>query len=192
MNDESIETQIGIRLKSLRKARRVTLDNLASQTGFTKGYLSKIENNKKLPPIETLSKIAKALNSDISYFFQRDENTDLPHDAYSVVREGERKNVVRGGSSFGYDYESLAYKKITKSLEPFIFTFPEELTTDSFFSHEGEEMVFVLNGKVEFEIEGTKVLLSPGDCLYMDSIMRHRGRAVDGEAKALVVIYQPS
>lgn len=191
MNTEAIETLISRRLKELRKIRGITLDSLAIETGFTKGYLSKIENGKKLPPIETLSKISKALNTEISYFFQKDEELQPTNDSYSIVRAQERKRVVRGGSSFGYDYESIAYKKAKKSFEPFIFTFPENLEIDEYFSHEGEEMLFILSGTVEFDIEGKTVFLSPGDCVYIDSIIRHRGKAVGGEATALVVIYQP-
>jgi len=191
MNKESIENLIGRRLKDLRKIRGITLDSLADMTGFTKGYLSKIENAKKVPPIETLSKISAALNTEISYFFQNDEELQTHDDAYSIVRAQERKRVVRGGSSFGYDYESIAYKKVNKAIEPFIFTFPENLNTDKYFSHEGEEMLFILSGTVEFDIEGKIVILSPGDCVYMDSVIRHRGRALAGEATALVAIYQP-
>jgi len=191
MSTEPIENLISRRLKELRKIRGMTLDSLAKQTRFTKGYLSKIENTKKIPPIETLSKIAAALNTEISYFFQKDEELEAVDDAYSIVRAQERKRVVRGGSSFGYDYESIAYKKVKKSMEPFIFTFPENLDSNKYFSHKGEEMLFILSGTVEFDIEDKSVILSPGDCVYIDSIIQHRGRALGGEATALVVIYQP-
>ncbi len=190
MTTETIEKTISRRLKDLRKIRGITLETLASQTGFTKGYLSKIENAKKLPPIETLAKISTALNTEIAYFFQQDDELQTTDDGYSIVRAQERKRVVRGGSSFGYDYESIAYKKVKKSIEPFIFTFPENLKNDEYFSHAGEEMIFILSGTVEFDIEGKIVILSPGDCVYMDSINRHRGKAIGGEAKALVAIYQ--
>ncbi len=192
MTDMGLEVLIGRRLKELRKIRGTTLDSLAQQTGFTKGYLSKIENAHKIPPIETLSRISAALNTEIAYFFQKDEPIDDDGDTVSIVRAQERRRVVRGGTSFGYDYESVAYKKIKKAMEPFVFTFPEDLDSDTHFSHEGEEMVFVLSGTVDFEVGGKSVLLSPGDCIYLDSSVEHRGRAVGGEAKALVVIYQPS
>ncbi len=191
MPDETLENLIGRRLNELRKIRGVTLDRLAEDTGFTKGYLSKIENAKKLPPIETLSKIAAALNTEISYFFQKNDDVETDDDSFSIVRAQERQKVIRGGSSFGYDYESIAYKKAKKSIEPFIFTFPENLDSDTYFSHEGEEMIFILSGTVQFEVAGKSAILSAGDCVYFDSIVKHRGRALGGEATALVVIYQP-
>lgn len=76
-------------------------------------------------------------------------------------------------------------------MEPFVFTFPEEFRDDISFSHGGEEMIFILSGMVDFEIDGKSNVLSAGDCAYFDASIRHRGRAIDGEATALVVIYQP-
>ena len=70
MNETSVEQLISRRLRDLRKARGVTLDELASMTGFTKGYLSKIENGRKVPPIETLSRISTALHAEIAYFLR--------------------------------------------------------------------------------------------------------------------------
>ena len=59
------EQQIGPRLRSLRTDRGVTLEALAARSGLTKGYLSKIETGKKLPPIATLSRISGALDADM-------------------------------------------------------------------------------------------------------------------------------
>lgn len=185
------EEQIGPRLRGLRKSRGATLEALAARTGLTKGYLSKIENGKKLPPIATLSRISGALDADIAYFFQRDEASEGFDGRVSIVRAGERRQAIRGGSSFGYDYESVAHKMQNKAMEPFVFTFPARIEGDVFFEHEGEEMLFILNGSVEFAIANKTLVLVPGDCIYFDSSLPHRGRSLEGEAKALVVIYRP-
>src|SRR5690606_19620198 len=63
------ETAVCIRLRAARMERNLTLESLAALSGFTKGYLSKIENAKKAPPIGSLARIARALNIDLSYFF---------------------------------------------------------------------------------------------------------------------------
>lgn len=177
----------------MRKARAITLDRLAAATGFTKSYLSKIENGLKVPPIASLAGISQALDADIASFFQADGNagatdTDL---GVSCVRASERQVVVRGGTSFGYDYESLAHKKLRKRMEPFVLTFPSHISKEVFFEHEGEEFIFVLSGRVEFEVGKRKFVLETGDSLYVDSLLPHRGRSLGDEAKALVVIYRP-
>ena len=53
-------------VRRLRKARGYTLENLAARTGFTKGYLSRIENAPNSPPFATVERIAAALDADLS------------------------------------------------------------------------------------------------------------------------------
>jgi transcriptional regulator with XRE-family HTH domain len=180
---------LGNRLRQTRIARAITLEQLAHLTGFTTSYLSKIENRRKVPPIATLARIARALEVDIAYFFDGERS---PSDqSVSVVRAGERQPVIRGGTSFGYDYEGLAHTKRNKHMEPFVFTFPKSISKEVSFAHEGEEFVFVLSGRVEFEAGNRTWRLQAGDSLYMDSSIPHRGRSIGGEAKALVIIFQP-
>ena len=185
-----VERIIGERISELRARRGMTLDQLSSATGFTKGYLSKIEHSKKVPPIGSLSRIARALNADLTQLLQT--APAQPGDrAFCVVRAGERRPVVRGGTAFGYDYVSLADKKPGKTMEPFLFTFPSAIDKHVFFEHEGEEFLFVLSGKVEWQAGGNKLILEPGDSIYFDARLPHRGRSLGGEASALVVVYSP-
>ena len=168
LDDDATEIYavLGNRVRQTRTARGITLDQLAALTGFTTSYLSKIENRRKVPPIATLARIARALEVDIAYFF---EGERAGNDEFvSVVRAGERRPVMRGGTSFGYDYEGLAHTKRNKHMEPFIFTFPTSISKDVSFEHEGEEFVFVLSGTVEFEAGNRTWVLQPGDSLYMD------------------------
>lgn len=179
----------------MRKAHAITLDRLAEQTGFTKSYLSKIENGLKVPPIGSLARISQELGADIALFFQKGDVFDAGVDldpSVSFVRVGERQSVMRGGSSFGYDYENLAHKKLRKHMEPFVMIFPSHIGKEVFFEHEGEEFIFILSGRVEFMAGPRKYLLEPGDSLYFDSALPHRGRSLGDEARALVVIYKPS
>ena len=62
----TIFLNIGNKIQETRKQKNKTLDWLASQSGFTKGYLSKIENGNKIPPLASLYRIAKALELNFS------------------------------------------------------------------------------------------------------------------------------
>ncbi len=178
---------IGERFRELRAASGMTLERLAAATGLTKGYLSKIQNSRKLPPIATLSRIAQALGIGIGGFF----GPQAPGERRpaTVVRARERRAVVRGGSAFGYDYEGLAHPRVDKRMEPFIFTFPPRIDQHVYFEHEGEEFVFVLSGRVAFQVGDERFTLGPGDSLYFDSAVPHRGWSLGREAKALVVMH---
>jgi len=187
------ERQLSKRLCELRTAQRFTLDRLAAETGFTTGYLSKIENSKVIPPIGTLVKIARVLDADLADLFGTEAPSDQG-DAICIVRAAERHAVIRGGGSFGYDYVALADKRHDKQMEPFVMMFPSAAETDVRFEHDGEEFMFILSGKVEFsaaiDARTRTWVLSPGDSAYFDSSLPHRGRSLQGESRALVVIHR--
>lgn len=179
------EKKIAEKIRNLRVGKNITLDNLAERTGFTKGYLSKLENAKKVPPIATLSRIARALDVEIADFFDKDTNDK----SYCIVRKEERKPVIRNGTLFGYYYESIAYGKHHKKMEPFIITLIPHATDHTIFDHNGEELMFVLEGKMKVFLGDDRHILEKGDCIYFDSSIPHRGQCIgDTEAKVLVVI----
>ena len=76
-------------------------------------------------------------------------------------------------------------------MEPFLFTFPEHIGKEILFEHEGEEFIFVISGRVRFLVDGREWILEPGDSIYFDSTLQHRGESIGGDAKALVVFYSP-
>ncbi|MCW5593781.1 MAG: cupin domain-containing protein [Burkholderiales bacterium] len=186
----AVEKLIGTRIAERRAELGITLERLAAATGFSKGYLSKIENSRKVPPIGSLSRIAAALRTDITQLLHTPAEAG-EGGGLSVVRVGERRPVVRGGTAFGYDYVSLADNRRGKKMEPFLFTFPSQIDKYVFFEHDGEEFMFVLSGRVEWQAGSRRLVLEPGDSIYFDARLPHRGRALDGEATAVVVTYSP-
>lgn len=191
------EEAVCARLRALRTASGLTLEVLAERSGFTKGYLSKVENGRSIPPIASLARIARAMGRDLSYFFVDQESVAEPDrdpaDALvSVVHHWERKPIVRGAAGFGYDYVSLAHKRADKCMEPFIFTFPSQVDINTYFEHPGEEFIHIMTGQVEFEIKVDGRLrrwtLEAGDSIYFESSLPHRGYSVSGDAQALVVV----
>jgi len=180
------ELKIGRKIHQIRLQNKLTLLEVAQRTGFTKSYLSMIERGKKSPPIATLSKIARGFGADIGAFFEQRK----PEDSIMLVKKGEREAVVRDGTIFGYRYESIAPTKKRKKMEPFIITLPSKSKEGDLFDHEGEELLYVLEGKTNFFYGDKKYLLRAGDCIYFDSSIPHRGECVGKKpAKALVVIY---
>lgn len=183
------ELKIGRKIRQIRLQNKLTLEKVAERTGFTKSYLSMVETGKKSPPIASLSKISQALNVDIPAFFEQKK----PKDRATLVRKGERKVVVRDEKVFGYRYESIAPTKGQKKMEPFVITHLPESKDSNWFDHEGEELFYILEGKINFFYGDEKYLLCEGDCLYFDSGIPHRGEGIGKKpAKALVVICSSS
>lgn len=185
----AVEAAIGARIGEFRERLGMTLEQLAGTTGFTKSYLSKIENSRKVPPIGSLARIARALKTDITELLRVAPRQK--RQGYCVVRASERRPVVRGGTAFGYDYVGLADGRADKTMEPFLFTFPSQIDKHVFFEHEGEEFLFVVSGRVEWQAGSDKLILEAGDSIYFDARLPHRGHSLDGEATALVVVCSP-
>lgn len=183
------EAEIGKRIKALRSEKGITLEQLSKQTGFTKGYLSKVEKSKKAPPVSTLGNIAQAFNVTISSLLgEESSRTSL-----CLVRRGERPLIARDGTAFGYSYEAMAYNYPNKIMEPFILTLPLGRKKKTLYQHEGEEILFVIQGSMKF-IHGTEeYIVNEGDCVYFDSSIPHFGEPIGRkEVKCFMVICNPS
>lgn len=181
------ERKVILKIQSLRRAKAVSLGQLAKMTGLTKGYLSQIENSTKTPPFSTLDKIAYALGVDITYFFVTGEDEQVDG-KITVIKPDERKRVAPGGLRRGYGYESLAYRRAGKNMEPYLITVDSR--SISTFKHEGEEFLFILEGSLEFSFGGKKYILEPGYSVYFDSGIEHSGRVLgDEKVRMLCIIY---
>ena len=182
------ERQIVKNIKRIRQNRKMSLEQLAKSAGLTKGYVSKIENSHKAPPFSTLIKIAKALNTEVSVLIA--EKSESPEDmSLCIVKKDEGREVVSKGTFYGYDYISLAYKMIGKSMEPFIIepAFDEKAV----FSHEGQEFMYVLEGTHEFIYNGKKYILKKGDSIYFDSKILHSGRSIGKKKARILAVTMP-
>jgi len=180
---------IGAKIKKLRLAKKLTLQAVAKETGFSPALISQIENNNVSPPIATLSKIAKFFDVKIGLFFADEEEECR----YEIVRANERKAIPRvisrAGTSQGYSYESLSFHKQNKKMEPFLLSITEKALEENTYSHDGEEFLFVMKGTAELILDERRFVLNEGDCVYFDSSMRHRLLSKHGdEVKVLAVV----
>jgi transcriptional regulator with XRE-family HTH domain len=180
------EKQIAKNIKKIRLESRMSQERLAELSGITKGYISKIEKSATAPPLSTLSKIARALNVDITMLTA--EGSEFPEDLdLCIVRKGKGKRISTATLE-GYHYEALAHQKSGKNMEPFLLmpAFDEK----AIFSHDGEEFMYILEGVHEFIYDNKKYTLYEGDSVYFDSRIPHTGRSVgDKRAKILAVMY---
>jgi transcriptional regulator with XRE-family HTH domain len=184
-----VEAEIGKRINAFRTQKRITLEQLANQTGFTKGYLSKVEKSKKSPPVSTLGIIARALGVTISALL----GEEATRTSFCLVRKDERPLIARDGSAFGYSYEAMAYKYPNKIMEPFILTLPVKPKKRTLYRHEGEEILFVIQGTMRFLHGNEEYVVNEGDCIYFDSNLPHWGESTGPEeVKCFMVIYNPT
>jgi len=191
VKDELKDLNLGQKIKNLRQKKGLSLQQVAEKASLSEPVLMQIEGEVVAPPVATLLKIARAMNVNIGYFFQEQDAEKRA----VVVPKSDRKRVFRriheDPSKVGYYYESLAYPKADKHMEPFHVTFEVKGKEDLIFlTHKGEEFIYVLDGQLEFNYENEIYSLSPGDSLYFDSTLPHAFRAVGKkQATAIDVIY---
>lgn len=181
------EKTISDNIKKFRKQLGITLQDLADRTGLTKGYLSKVERSSKAPPYSTLNKITDAMGIEITELFRRDV-VPLPDRRIAVGKKKDGRVIRQTSDVGGYDYEVMAPSKPGKNMEPFIIYAPFEM--EKMYEHEGEEFVYVMEGKLEFVYGDETYMLEQGDHVYFDCCIPHSGRSIgEKKAKLMVVIY---
>jgi transcriptional regulator with XRE-family HTH domain len=183
------ETEIGQRIRKFRLKKNFTLQELADKSGYSKGYLSKVEKSEKAPPVATLSVIARELGVSVSVIL----GEETKDDSICLVRQNERMLMAKTGEEFGYAYEALANPYPNKHMEPFVLSYPSDDALKHTFQHDGEEMLFVLQGQMRFRYRNSEFILNQGDCLYFDSGVAHTGEPIGDEPlKTLIVLYTGS
>lgn len=183
---------IGKNIRDLRERRQLTLHDLAAKTGLDVSVLSDIEENVIVPPVASLLGLSHALGVGMARFFQ-DEGAGVK---ISVTRSGERIRIKSRPhhlheGEVNYIYESLEIRKQEKHMEPLLVEFLPMAAGEMLFTHhEGEEFVYLLEGKLEFRTSDHVEVLSPGDTVYFESGVNHGFRGLDGRsARAVVVVW---
>lgn len=182
------------KIREIRHNSNITLKELATKTGLTTGYLSKIENGNKIPPIPTLERIAQSLDIDISFLFFQERDCEGKNPNLIVIRHDDyQKRILelKLQSENGYDkyrYEPLARGKPRKNMQPYVVVLG--FNASKTLQHEGEEFHYVLEGALEFFYGSEKYILTKGDCVYFDAKIPHSGKSIgDQQAEVLVIIY---
>jgi len=178
---QGIVREIGQNIKKKRQESGLTLKALSEKSGISSSMISKIENCQTCPPISTYGRIASALKVSLGDIIQNNANLSS---SISIVRSNER-NVISHGPYVG---SPLAFRRKDKKMEPFLLSYPVNSHHHSLNQHEYEEMLFVIEGVIEFRYGDDKYILEEGDCAYFSGKIPHAGRALSkAGATALVV-----
>lgn len=173
--------QVGNKIRKVREEKKVPLDQVANETGFSVDYLKKVEAGKVFPPVGALLQIAKALEIDSGYFLREQE---------SALSKRIKAYTKRTDN---YAYTTLTPGAENKHLKAFKVSVESMQNHKGVgYHHEGEEFVYVLQGKVEVIVGEHVNSLAEGDSLHFNSGIRHMLKNI-GEKKAelIVVIYNP-
>jgi len=182
--DISKTAGVGLNLRRVRTEKGLTLDRLASASKLTRGYISLVERGLKVPSIAALLRLAAALEINVTYLFDPDAS---PEPRYTLFRQNEQgAQQVRDGT---FGLSALAAARTRKMMEPFLLTPPMKAATRA--SHPGEEMLFVVSGRIAIKLDGEEIVMEKGDCLYFSGETPHELRSLGKQkAEVLVVVAQ--
>ena len=154
---------VGKKIKKARTEKKISFSNLANETGFSVDYIKDIEAGKETPPVGALLQIARALEID-SGFLLRKQKEALEKRVKSYTERTEN-----------YAYTTLTPGAENKHLKAFKVVI-EPMTDHKGigYQHEGEEFVYVLEGKIEITVGENINRLKKGETLHFNSGIRHK------------------
>lgn len=163
---KSLEQSIAESTRQMRRARGMTLADLASRVGISRQMLSKIENAQTSASLATVSALANGLEVPVTSLFRA---ADFETQAV-FVKSGNGPETVRRGSNLGHRYQLLGLLSSgNANLEPLLVTLTEESQAFPLFQHMGSEFVYMLEGVMEYQHQGTTYLMEAGDSILFDA-----------------------
>lgn len=160
----SATPRVGALVRARRRQMQMTLQALGAAAGVSVGYLSQVERDQATPSLGTLAQIARSLDVGVDYFIATPSAED------GLTRAGERDRFSVDGSSI--TYERIAADFAGNVLSSFILTIPPGYRSETV-SHDGEEIVYMLEGSVTQRLDGEEMVLGPGDSLHFRGTRPH-------------------
>jgi len=181
-------------IKNIRKSKGITLQEMSNRTGISVNHLSQIERGKTNPSIGTLKKITNALGVAFMSLGNEENERFSPsnnHKKAEVVRQDMRKMLVYPKSKTKV---YLLTPDLQRQLEVILSeSEPEEQGPEEWYSHEGEEFGFVLEGELEVTVDDEVYVLKEGDSISFRSHLPHRMKRIgDAPCKSIWVVTPPS
>lgn len=183
-SSERDTSRVAAHIKAARTKRGHTLDQLSAETGLDKGYLSRVERGHKSPSIATVLKISKALDVSVAQLL----GEVLDNDVIQVTRANKRVGLKVSKHQSKSDFEGLTRVIGRHGLEAFVMYPSGEFSADGKVDHHGEELLFVLEGRIEVRFADRTIALDAGDCVQFAGHLQHEVRRVSTKASALIAV----
>lgn len=182
-------TPIGLQIKTIRTRNNMTLKQLSEQTDLSIGFLSQLERGMSSVAIDSLEKIAEALDVPLTSFFN-----EVPRKNQDpVVHNFELQATPVSEQIFQY---ILSNDEMGFGLLPRIFTLMPFANFDAdnleMYSHAGEEFIYVLEGIVTLFIGTRQYTLYPGDSVQIHSTEPHNWMNSTNKVAKLLSINTPN
>ena len=184
-----MSTAIGQRIRRMREAQALSRDEVSALIGVDSDRLAAFEDGHGIPSVGVVIKLSRVLGSRVDGLLHGGASMRHP---VTICHAGDAATAdEQEDTEQGYRYRSLGRPSVPgQGMEPLLITFlPGEPATRPI-SHDGEEFVYVLEGRVELVHDGERSTLGPGDSVHLDPTRPHLFRALgDAPARAVGVVW---
>ncbi len=173
----------GERLRRLRIKAHKTLKEVSAATGLSISFISALERGGSGASVASLRLLAGAYGVNMREVFGADLEENSP-----LVRGTERP-VMQWDN--GVRFEEMATGE--KVMDPSFIRVPPGAGSEGFYSHNGEEFIYVISGRLFVELKDQgKFEVKSGDTLYFPSTTPHRWWSEDEPVEAVYVNTPPT
>ena len=173
----------GSRLLRMRRSHGLTREVLAQSVGRTPEFIQEVENNQTTASVGLLIKLAEVFGIDAGTFLNDEEHSKL---------SGERARAYTRRTT-NYHYQTLTPGAENEHLRVFMVTIESRQAHKPVaYRHEGEEFIYVMEGKLELSLDGRHHTLMPGESMKFNSEIPHQLKSLSDEGtRCLVTLYTP-
>jgi transcriptional regulator with XRE-family HTH domain len=164
---------IGLKLRSLRIQKRLTLARLAAETGLSTALLSKLETDRMIPTLPTMATICRVYGVGLSHFF-----SDPSRHSISITRKAHLLAKGRGPDPIKITPLNVPWERSRLIAQLMEFEPGSPATAMETF-RESAGVVYVLEGRLRLDASGLKEILEAGDCACIESDMALAWSAAD-------------
>ncbi len=187
LSDLSPQTAtLGADIRALRKARGLTLSDIAARLNRSVGWLSQVERDLSEPSISDLRQIAQCLGVPMSMLFA---HSNVPADEQGyVVRAGARRPMGSGEEGL---MEELLSPDLTDDFEMVHSTFAPQSRMQTPANRPTQEVGYMISGQLDLVIGGHAFTVGPGDSFRIRHEPYQWANPYDAPAVAVWVIAPP-
>ena len=165
MDAEHVMTQVGTKLRDLRKQNGLTQQELADRAELTKGFISQLEQGQVTPSLVTLFDLIECLGTTPADFFKSSGAEKIVY--------GEKdffEKVEENGNSTTWIVPSAQGNR----MEPVLVTLQPHTALTQDDPHDGEEFGYVLSGRIALYRQETRFDVKAGESFYYEADKTHR------------------
>lgn len=180
------QSKLGLRVRLFREKAGMSREELAEKAGLSLGFVTSMEEQDTYPSLTPLLKLARALGVRLGTFLDGMESADP-----LIVRSQDRQAELvthTSGKREALKFYSLGRGKSDRHMEPFFIELNPEEGEHELSSHQGEEFIVVVSGRVILQHGKERHTLDAGDSLYFNSIVPHYIGAADGKPASIYAV----